>query len=71
MPTHKREKVASIHNHFNIFRNIHEAHEGPVTTEEQIVAIERFIRWHERQLLVGKALLVRLKAEAGQLVSTD
>lgn len=55
--------VASIHTSFNINRNIHEAHTGPITLQEQIKAMERFVRWHTRALEVGKQLLGRLMAE--------
>lgn len=54
--------VAAIHTHFNLFRNVHEAHDGPVTIEEQLRAIVRFVRWHERQVVVGKELLTKLLA---------
>lgn len=58
--------VAAIHTHFNIFRNIHEGKTGPITLDEQIVAVERFVRWHERQVAVGQQLLARLKGAAPQ-----
>jgi len=62
-----RIPVASIHSHFNIFRNIHEQKTGDVTIEEQVTALARFVRWHERQVEVGKQLLAELtvKAEGG------
>jgi hypothetical protein len=59
----KQERVASIHTHFNLFRNIHDPQEGDVTLQEQIKAMTRFVRWHERQVHVGKQLLARLEAE--------
>lgn len=59
MKQHK-DLVASIHNHFNIFRNVHDAHEGPVTREEQLKAAERFLNWHRRQVKVGELLLAKL-----------
>lgn len=55
--------VASIHTHFNLFRNIHEEKTGEITVEEQIIAIERFIRWHTRQVAVGQTLLAKLKTQ--------
>lgn len=66
-----RVAVASIHNHFNLFRNIHDAHDGEVTIEEQIKAMERFVRWHERQVVVGKRLLARLEAEQNALATVS
>lgn len=53
--------VARFTSHFNIFRDINEPREGEVTIEEQVKAIERFVRWHERQVSVGRTLLSRIK----------
>lgn len=53
-------QVASIHTHFNIFRNPHDARSGEVTLEEQIKAATRFLKWHARQVEVGQKLLKRL-----------
>lgn len=61
MSDKKWKPVASIHTHFNIFRDVHEAKTGDVTLDEQFKAMERFIRWHERQVRVGKQLLGRLE----------
>lgn len=52
--------VAAIHTHFNLLRPVNDANAGPVTLAEQIKAVERFINWHERQVLVGKQLMHRL-----------
>lgn len=54
--------VASIHTSFNINRNPNEAHTGDVTLNEQIKAMTRFVRWHERQVEVGRKLLSQLVA---------
>lgn len=54
--------IASIHSHFNIFRDVHEKGDGPITHEEQVKAVQRFIRWHERQVEVGKRLLANIEA---------
>lgn len=57
----KPEKhVISVHTHFNIYRNVHDAHEGDVTLTEQLKAAQRFVRWHERQVIVGKALIHKI-----------
>lgn len=58
--------VASIHNHVNLYRDPKDPNTGPVTRNEQIHAIERFIRWHERQVAIGRELLAQLqRAEVG------
>ena len=57
-------RIASIHSSFNIYRNIHEAHDGPVTVAEQLKAIGRFIRWHQRQVTVGEALFKELERQS-------
>lgn len=57
----KQRLIAQISTHFNLFRAVHDAHTGDVTIAEQIKAIERFIRWHERQVGVGRALLRQLQ----------
>lgn len=54
--------VASIHAHFNIFRD-NALTAGPVTRQEQIDALERHVRWHERQVAVGKELIARLRKQ--------
>jgi hypothetical protein len=64
MGKHERVKVASIHTHFNIFRNVNEPGAGDVTIAEQIKAMERFTRWHERQVQVGRELLDSLRRVA-------
>lgn len=51
-----RQQIASIRNHFNIFRSEDSEHEGEVTVDEQLKAMERFIRWHTRQVEVGRKL---------------
>lgn len=56
--------VASIHNHVNLFRDPKDPNTGAVTVNEQIHAIERFIRWHERQVVIGRTLLAQLRAGA-------
>lgn len=55
-----RKQVAAIHTHFNIYRDIHDAYEGEVTVDEQLKAMERFIRWHKRQVEVGQKLYAQL-----------
>lgn len=55
--------VASVHTHFNIFRNCHDPKEGEVTIAEQITAAGRFLRWHQRQVEVGENLLRKLEKE--------
>lgn len=59
----KHEVIASIHAHFNVFREAGEVQAGPVTPDEQVRALERFVRWHERQVVIGKELLARLTME--------
>lgn len=61
----KKVPVASIHTSFHIFRDIHEAHTGDVTLEEQIKAMTRHVRWHQRQVEVGQTLLKQLEAQRG------
>lgn len=56
----KQVPVVSAHSHFNIFRNPHDAHEGDITVEEQIKAVDRFIRWHKRQVEVGNKMMAQL-----------
>lgn len=58
----KHIQVAHIASHFHINRNIHDPNTGPVTLAEQVLAVERFVRWHERQVEVGQKLLAQLKA---------
>lgn len=53
--------VASIHAHFNIFRP-NEAPTGPITRDEQIAAVDRFLKWHRRQVELGQQLLKELAA---------
>ena len=53
--------VASVHAHFNIFRPT-DAPDGPVTRDEQIAALTRFVRWHTRQVELGQQLLKELEA---------
>lgn len=67
----KEKLVAQIHSHFNLFRNIHDVHIGPVTLDEQIKALERFVRWHERQVQVGSALLEQLRRIAVVATAQD
>jgi hypothetical protein len=57
----KWKPVASVHTHFNIFRDVHDPKTGDVTIDEQIKAMERFVRWHERQVWVGQQLLTQLR----------
>lgn len=54
--------IVSMHSHFNMFRNPHDAKEGPITLGEQIKAVKRFVRWHARQVQVGQEMLTRLVA---------
>lgn len=65
VPKARRVPVASIHSHFNIFRDVNVAHEGDVTLAEQIKALQRFVRWHTRQVEVGKQLLADLVKREG------
>ena len=52
-------RVATISAHFNILRE-QTTIEGPVTIDEQIGAVGRFVRWHKRQVEVGEKLLDQL-----------
>lgn len=63
MPKHKQQSLASIHVHFNIARDAG-VPDGPIQPGESLQAIERFVRWHERQAALGRELLVSLQKQA-------
>lgn len=62
MPKHGRT-VASVYCKFNI-QSTDNVADGPITTGEQVAAIERFVRWHERQVALGRELLAKVQREA-------
>lgn len=67
----RANRVVDVHSHFHINRNIHDAHEGPITREEQIKALERFVNWHTRQVAVGQIMLTTLKVEDAQAAQSQ
>jgi hypothetical protein len=66
-----RTPIASIHAHFNILSEKDPVNDGPVTDEEKIKALERFVRWHERQAAVGKELIARFKKPITEQPATE
>lgn len=62
MGKNNRPMVAQIRTNFNLFRNPHEAKTGPVTEEEEITAMERFVNWHKRQVEVGEQMLAHIRS---------
>lgn len=63
MASNTREKIFTVHNHFNMFRDLHEQAEGEVTDAEILRSIERFIRYHQRQVEIGQTLLAKAQAQ--------
>lgn len=57
-------RAAQIHAHFTIYGTPQDVPDGDITSEEQKKAIERFIKWHRRQLQLGEALLKQLAPPA-------
>ena len=57
----KPKNLASIHTAIIIQQT--EPVSGDVTLDEQVKAVQRFIRWHERQSRVGKELLAKLVSQ--------
>lgn len=57
----KNPLLAQIHVHFSIHGDSTETLEGEILVAEQVKAVERFIRWHERQVATGRLLLDKLQ----------
>lgn len=66
MSKHK-QPLASVRVVFNIHRSADKA--GPLQPEDTVEAVERFIRWHERQVAIGKDLLVMVKQQQAAAVA--
>jgi hypothetical protein len=56
--------VAVVHAHFGINTKQAPALSGEFTRDEQVKAIERFVKWHERQAAIGRDLMRRLLKES-------
>jgi hypothetical protein len=61
--------VAVVHAHFSIHGT--ETADGEIAVDESVEAIRRFIRWHERQVGIGRTLLAKFLAATGEPPSAD
>jgi hypothetical protein len=60
-PTPKPPLVATLTSYLRLYRLPTAPADGPVTPEEEIQTVEAHVRFHQRQVQVGEALLAKLR----------
>lgn len=60
----KQQTFAHIHANINVGCVPNDTESGVLTLNEKIKAMQRFVRWHERQVVVGNEILATLTKQA-------